>query len=466
MTRASLASPTARENSSKYHRSRRRIARGFLVLVASTVAGVCQADIADLGAPPLDRSLTRENFFDWVDFDADDSLLSWPGLNPDLAPNRWTPYLGDRFTYDDNIFRLPSAAAVPGAGVIAVRHDDINTVSAGIDGNLSASGQRLELLARVDDNRFLEHGDLDNVSGSAQALYGWSIGSRLSGQVGASYNRALTDFTDYYLVTHSFVFTKDIVSTHSEFATAQWQLGSRWTLAAGVRDTDTSQTAEPGDEFKGDVATVRTAYNTAGDIMVAADYQYAKGDYGLPLDINGFPVDEDFREQTVRLDFGAPIRDTLQLLADVGYIKHDYTQASNYDFAGAIWDASLVWQAASKTQLLLAGSRRVYADIDAQSQYFVSENVRAVAEWSPTAKLKTELEWSREEQRFIGPNETAATVNEATRNINYVKRLNLAWSVSRDFQVALSGRLSNRDSNAAALTYDDALVSASVRARF
>jgi hypothetical protein len=80
--------------------------------------------------------------------------------------------------------------------------------------------------------------------------------------------------------------------------------------------------------------------------------------------------------------------------------------------------------------------------------------------------LKAELEFSREDQRFIGPNETVASLNVATRNLNYAKHLNLAWSVSRALQVVLSGRLSNRDSNAAVLTYDDALASVSVRGRF
>jgi hypothetical protein len=162
----------------------------------------------------------------------------------------------------------------------------------------------------------------------------------------------------------------------------------------------------------------------------------------------------------------APLGDTLHLLADVGYVKHDYIRDSSYDFAGGIWDATLIWQPGEKTQLLLTGSRRVYADIDAQSQYFVSESARAIAQWAPTAKLKTELEFSREDQRFIGPNQTVASLNVATRNLNYAKHLNLAWSVSRALQLVLSGRLSNRDSNAAVLTYDDALVSASVRARF
>jgi len=443
-----------------------RVGRSFFLLVALGTAGVVAADIADLSAPTLDRSLTRENFFDWVDFDPDDLAVSWPGWNPEAAQNGWTPYLAERFTYDDNIYRLPSASVVPGAAAIAVRHDEINTVSAGIDGNWSISGQQLELVARVDDNRFLQHEDLDNISASAQGVYNWTVGSSLSGDLGASYNRALTDFTDYYLVTHSFDFTKDIVSTHSLFTTAQWQLGPHWLLAAGVRATDTSQTSDPDDKFTGDTATVRTAYSTTGGTQVACEYQYAKGTYGLPLDIDGFPVDRDFREQTARLEIAAPIGATLQLVANAGYLKHDYLRDSSYDFAGAIWDASLVWRSGRKTQLVLTGARRVYADIDAQSQYFVSESVRAIAQWTPTAKLKAELEFSREDQRFIGPNETVASLNVATRNLNYAKHLNLAWSVSRALQVVLSGRLSNRDSNAAVLTYDDALASVSVRGRF
>lgn len=443
-----------------------RAGQSIVVLFTLGIAGVGRADIADLSAPTLDRSLTRENFFDWVDFDPYDAAVSWPGSSPELADNHWTPYLGERFTYDENIFRLPSAGAVPNTAAIPVRHDEINTVSAGLDGNVTASGQRLEVLGRVDDNRFVEHGNLDNVSANVQALFSWTLGPSLTGELGGAYERSLTDFTDYYLVTHSFLFTKDIVTTRTVFGSAEWALGSHWQLVAEGRHTDTSQTSDPGDPFKGDTGTLRAAYITTAGTSLAVDYQYATGNYGLPLEVNGVPIDRDFREQTVRLEISSPLSETLHLLANAGYLKHDYTQDPAYDFAGGVWDASLVWHPGAKTELALAGSRSVYADIDAQTQYFVSQSARVIAQWSPTAALKVEFDFSRDDQHFIGPNEIAPTVNVPTHNLNYSERLSLAWSVSRPLQIVLSGRYADRHSNAPVLTYDDTLVSASVRARF
>jgi hypothetical protein len=139
---------------------------------------------------------------------------------------------------------------------------------------------------------------------------------------------------------------------------------------------------------------------------------------------------------------------------------------SNYNFSGGIWNADLAWQPRDSLQLLLAGAREVHAYIDAQSQYFVSQAARVVARWAPTGKVTCELEYSRDDQHFIGPGPTVISLTLPEHNIVYTRQLNLAWSMIRPVQLVLSYRYLTRSSNAPVLAFDDSFVSASLRARF
>ena len=434
---------------SPHTRAALRPPRRALLLIALVVSGGARAELPEFDGTTFDRGLVHTNLFDWIDFDSQDVWVSWPDTAPDQVASGLTSYVAERIVHDDNIYRLPAQGQPPGAGSIASRADDINTITAGVDGHLSASSQSLELLARVDENHFVHNGNLDNTSGRARAVGDWTLGSRLSGQVGASYDRELTDFANFR------VYTKDLVSTDAVFAAAHLELGSHWLLNASARDWNTSHSSDDI-KYRDDLATFSAQYHTSGGTYVTGTYQYTNGRNPLPA----------FVENSSSLQIDAPLGNTLRVRADVGYIQHDYPQAAHYDFSGGIWDAQIAWQPRAKIQLLVAGSRQVHAYIDAQSQYFVSEGVRAVGMWAPTAKLTCEVEFSREDQRYIGPNPTVISLSLPEHNLIHARQFNLAWSIFRPVQVVVSYRFVTRDSNASVFIFDDSLFSASVRARF
>src|SRR5271168_3909663 len=69
-----------------------------------------------------------------------------PENAPDNTADWFTPFVQYQYTYDDNLFRLPSSPADYLAGVTAIPkgtslEDHINTGSAGIDGHWVISQQ-------------------------------------------------------------------------------------------------------------------------------------------------------------------------------------------------------------------------------------------------------------------------------------------------------------------------------------
>src|SRR5580698_673845 len=81
--------------------------------------------------------------------------------DPDLPSNDsdwFRPFLGYQYSYDDNLFRLPSPSNYPAVGTLlqpgASREDRVNTAFVGLDGNWLAGRQSVDYDLEVDENRF------------------------------------------------------------------------------------------------------------------------------------------------------------------------------------------------------------------------------------------------------------------------------------------------------------------------
>ena len=427
----------------------------FTLLAVTTVfCGSARADLPAFDETTFDHGLFHTNSFNWVDFDSYDVVKSFPELHPDEAPNGITPYVSERFIYDDNVYRLPNSSITTPLGQVVSRGDEINTVSAGFDGYAGASGQGVELLARADRNQFSKNSNLDYTSGTARLIGDWQVGSELSGQVGASYDRQLNDFANYQ------VYTKDLVSVESAFAKARLALGSLFFEAAG-RQIEVSHTFDDT-KYRADGGQLSATYFTPGGTYISAIYNYYDARVPQPQST----------ENSVLLQIISPLRKKLRFRVAGGYVQHDYSQdttavtVARYNFSGGIWSADLAWQPRESLQFLLAGAREVHAYIDAESQYFVSQSARAVLQWAPTGKITCELEYSRDDQHFFGPLPTVISLTLPEHNIIYARQLNVAWSILRPVQLVVTYRYVTRSSNAPILAFDDSFVSARLQARF
>src|SRR5258708_2302189 len=92
-----------------------------------------------------------------------DIALTPPEEGPALQrTNRLVLSVGDTYTFDDNIYRLPSSVtdltALPGIGRNPSRHDSIDSVTGGLDGVwLMGARQSVDVSLRADDNRFFKN---------------------------------------------------------------------------------------------------------------------------------------------------------------------------------------------------------------------------------------------------------------------------------------------------------------------
>jgi hypothetical protein len=214
------------------------------------------------------------------------------------SPSAIEFFVADQFTYDDNLYRLPSNFDVTAvAGPLATRADSFNSVTLGGDGRWFSDIQALSFNFRADDNRFIHNDSLDNVSGKGNLEWDWRLGTYWSGQAGVSYFRGLANFanTGYY--------ARDVVQREDYFGNFRFQAGPHWSLYGGFIGADTSQTAVPEQafNFNSKAGTAGIEFATSSSNTVDLEYRYTNANFPQEFVLNGTPFNPDYNEETARI---------------------------------------------------------------------------------------------------------------------------------------------------------------------
>jgi hypothetical protein len=396
--------------------------------------------------------------------------------DPDLPPNDsdwFRPFVGYQFTYDDNLFRLPSASAslpdprsllLPGAS----KQDEINTGVAGLDGHWIFSRQSVDYDLEVDENRFDHNSFLNNTSGTGKAVWNWSVASVLSGTLGADYTRALQGFAD------TFFYQPDNVSREDYFGSGRYQIGPRWAVYGSASDGHITNSAPDLRYNNFDIQTgkVGTELATSLKNTFGLEYNFSHGHYPDPnATLNGIPYNPDYNENSAEFVAKYLVSDRTQLSGDVGYLRRNYPNATVGAFSGEIWHAKFLWQATDKTNVLVTAGRDLAAYLYAQSDYFIQDGISVTPTWKQTDKLTWSaiLSWYR--QNYISGAFSATSVStplvSGSRQDNlFVQQLSLTYTPFRFLLFDFIYHHERRSSNQALLGYDDDTAQAGVKFRF
>ena len=374
------------------------------------------------------------------------------------SPSNLDFYIADQFTYDDNLYRLPSHFDIPAmAGPSARRQDGFNSVSLGGDGRWFTDNQALDLSFRADDNRYIHNDSLNNVSGKGNLQWDWRLESLWSGQVGVSYYRGLANFayTGYY--------ARDVVQREDYFGTVRYQIGPHWAVYGGYTGADTSQTAVPEQlyDFRSNAGNAGIEFATSSQNTVALEYQYTGATFPQDFVLDGVPFNSDYKEEVARVVVKYVFTAATELDVTGGYLKRDYPESRFATFSGNIWRAALQWQPTDNLQWVLTGWRQLTAYIDAETDYFVSNGVSLAPKWSPVQSVTMSLIFSHEKHDYISSSPSDLTFAERRDKLNSAQA-KLSYSPRDSLTFNLTGRYDKRSSNQPKFPFDDTLATASV----
>jgi Putative beta-barrel porin 2 len=422
------------------HRSRGELTLEEIMSSLRVLAGGVLLGSGSFAFAGLDSPLTR------------DSAITWD------SPYPYDLFVADQFTYDENLYGLPSDVnASTAAGPLATRADSFNSVSLGGDGRWFSDNQAIGFNFRADQNSYTHNDSLNNISGKGNLEWDWRLATQWSGEVGGSYFRGLANFanTGYY--------ARDVVEREDYFGTIRYQLGPHWSVYGGVIGADTQQTAVPEQlyDYHSNAGNAGITLATSSQNSISFDYRYTDATFPQDFIVNGAPFNSNYREDTERIVVKYVISAATELDASAGYLKRDYPVSEFATFSGDIWRAALQWQPTDRFQIIAAGWRDLVAYVDSQSDYFVSTGASLTPVWVPTETLTLGLAVSRENHNYIDSSPSALTfVSRYDTLTSAIARLVYAPTYSLTFN--LTCRYDKRGSNLPQFSYNDTLAAIGV----
>jgi exopolysaccharide biosynthesis operon protein EpsL len=391
-----------------------------------------------------------------------DKAVAEPDLIGGTAEDSFDLYVADRELYDSNVYRLSDGADIATLiGPTATKQDHINSPSVGLDGQWVLGRQIIDLVLRVDDNRFARNSNLNNVSTNDKLAWNWGLGDVLSGQVGVNYVRSLLSFVN------AVVYTRNTYQQKEYFATARYQLGPRWTVYGGVLNTDVTveEPATRANDSRRKSVDMGVEFVTNAADSLGLDYRYTDARYPNSVILSNTSFDPDYREDRLRILLKRTLSEKTTFDLNGGYLKRDYGNAIIGSFTGPIWRGSLGWQPTEKTQFILSTWRDLQAYLTDETNYYRSTGVSVSPVWIASEKISLSLLISWQDQNFIGSS-PAQTNQTARRDTVSAQQASLVYTPTRALTFDVSYRHEKRGSNQPLRAYTDELASAGVKFAF
>jgi exopolysaccharide biosynthesis operon protein EpsL len=391
-----------------------------------------------------------------------DKAEAGPDLIGGVYDNSFSIYVADTERYDTNLFRVPNGTDISTLiGPNATKQDLITSPSGGLDGQWGIGRQTINFALNVQDNRFSNNSNLNNVATTDKVGWNWGIGDVLTGEVGVQYLQALAGFVN------ANTYTRNIYSQTNYFAAGRYQLGPHWAVYGGVLESvfGLNQSTSKGNNSRSKSVDMGVDYTTDVQTTFGLDYRYTDARFPNAIALSQTTFDPDFREDRVRFLYKQMLSEKTTIDVNAGFLKRNYSNSVIDSFSGPIWRASLGWQPTGKTQLIVATWRNLQAYLTDQTNYYRSTGASISPQWSATDKISMSFSVSREDQSYIGTSPIALNQSARKDTVN-AQLATLSYIPTRALSFNLSYRREQRSSNQPLRTYTDGLTSANVKFAF
>jgi hypothetical protein len=385
------------------------------------------------------------------------AAIAPPPPTPD-AGTTFDLFVGDQYTYDSNLYRIPGSFN-PATSVApnATRADRVNTVSGGATGQWLVGRQNIDFSLRADYSRFANNTDLNNTGGDGTLTWNWLVGPYFSGQVGAEFNRALASFAETRYLG------RDLVDVKTYFGRGTFQVGPHWAIVGGAREMDISHGAGAAEfnNFKLRSGNAGMEFTAGVSDTFGLEYGYTRGFYPQNYTFDNLPFDRDFKEDTYRGTVKYAITEKLNIDAYGGYLKHTLPSQNILpssifgNFSGDIWRATLNWLPTEKTQLGFGAWRELHAFMVNASNYFISKGFSVSPTWRPTERITVDFIASREDQDYVAIQSVLGLLAPPRFDRVTAEQINVFYIPRERWTLNLFFRNERRTSNQADFTFSD-----------
>ena len=296
-----------------------------------------------------------------------------------LWDDKVTPFVEEKSTHDDNVFRVSKNADSVS--------DTYSTTSLGLNFDVPVSRQRFQGGYTWNTTRFNRLTDLDFDGHDARATWLWQIGNDLSGQLGYTENLALAPFA-YTQST-----TPDPLKTRVAFLNEAYLITPSWRFQAGAGLFE-QMNGDPAFEFndlKISSGDVGLSYVTPANTSIGLSERVEEGRYpNRDFAAGTSPLDDSYRQYTRGIVADWTVTGVSHVAARVSRVSRRYPNTPESDFDGTTAVVEYDWKLTGKLSLTGIIRRDISPFQDIQSSFVLVKGVTV----RPTLNLTEKIDVS------------------------------------------------------------------------
>jgi exopolysaccharide biosynthesis operon protein EpsL len=318
------------------------------------------------------------------------SLILVAGLTPGRALALWdgklTPFVEEKVTRDDNVFRLSKNVDPATAIGSTSPGDTYQTTSLGLTLDAPLSRQRFQAGYTWSATRFDHFTDLDFTGHDARAIWLWQLGNDLSGQLGYTDNLALAPFA--YTQSR----TPDPLRTRQAFLNGAYLVTPRWRLqlGGGVFEQQNGDPALQPNDITISSGDASLSYVTPANTSIGLAGRIEDGRYPNREFVPGSPFDDTYRQVSAGIVADWTVTGVSHVVAHASRVSRRYPNTPQSDFDGYTAVAEYDWKVTGKLSLTGVIRRDISPFQDIQSSFVLVKGITV----RPTLNLTEKIDLS------------------------------------------------------------------------
>ena len=389
-------------------------------------------------------------------------LFAWMCAVPALADQydtvNYTASVGA--VYDDNIFRLPSQADPRAVIGSSSKSDWIKIVSLGIGFDKKYSRQEVMFNASLSNNKFSTFSNLDYNKTNYDAVWNWSLSSRLSGTLSFKRTQTLTNYANFH------AYTRNLSTVNNRGLFVDWWLQSSWHVIAGVhheRSTYTVASVTSPSYFNRS-REWGLRYTPGDGSSLSLISRFARGGYENYVSPDYFNlIDTGYTERQLEASFKWPLTGKSTLSGNLMKVRRRYPIFYQRNYSGTQGKLDWTWSMTGKTLLNLSADRTLTPWHDFASSYYVTDTVSLSPVWQATSKVSVRMTVSRGKADYFGP---VIPNLVARHDNNRSEAIGVVWVPRRSLKLSAPVLHTRRTTNYQAYEYNDNSANLSLTAMF
>jgi exopolysaccharide biosynthesis operon protein EpsL len=292
------------------------------------------------------------------------------------------PFVSFSTMYDSNVLGLPDKEAAQALTGSDKMSDVSKTLQAGISLNEQISRQLLTATISASKTEYNQFKELNNDGKNLVANWKWQLGNYWSGNLGTSYVKSLTPFTDFHALE------LNTRTQEQNYLDAAWLFHPSWRVTGRVSSYSVKYdlVSQQPNNHSEDSGQVGLDYLASTDSTIGIVAKHIRG-YVPFMQIYGpVGIESDYTQDELKakIDWHVSGKSRLQFLGGEVRRKHDVL--TERDFTGTNSRLIFDWFCTGKLKITSAIWKEIGIYDDLSTSYSINHGVSIAPTWNISAK--------------------------------------------------------------------------------